>query len=341
MGRPQLRQRARSRIQESTGMLSYQAIGLPQRGHRLPGETMLRPFGTRAITTLRKLPTTAPTAKTQSVNATGRPRARSCIYCPTKRLPPSRGRGKRTALPATGGAASARPPSRPTTLPPRALRARAPRRETSVRWPGRARARLVGKRQYGAPVAPEHAGAVLAELLDQVGRDVLDHQLDRPRPWRDQVRERPAIGEPALDEDSDAVADRLDVGEDVRGEEHRAAFLAELQDQVAHVLATDRIQAAHRLVEDDDAGVADQRLRDRETLHHALGELADRAVGAAHQPHPLEQLRGPFPRLGPREPGKAAREYQVFVPAQELVEGRVLGKVNKAAARGDGAGPGV
>src|SRR6266404_5309633 len=71
--------RARCRIQESTGILSYQAIGLPQRGHRLPGETMLRPFGTRAITTLRKLPTTAPTAKTQSVNATGRPRARSCI----------------------------------------------------------------------------------------------------------------------------------------------------------------------------------------------------------------------------------------------------------------------
>src|SRR5438445_2058192 len=82
MGRPQLRQRARSRIQERSGMLSYQAIGLPQRGQRLPGETMLCRLGTRAITTLRKLPTTAPVAKTQMVTNTGMPRARSCISAP-------------------------------------------------------------------------------------------------------------------------------------------------------------------------------------------------------------------------------------------------------------------
>src|SRR3989441_6374292 len=77
MARPQLRQRPRSRIQERSGMLSYQAMGLPQRGQRLPGETMLRRLGTRAITTLRKLPTTVPATKTQMVTNTGMPRARS------------------------------------------------------------------------------------------------------------------------------------------------------------------------------------------------------------------------------------------------------------------------
>src|SRR5437764_2720156 len=80
MERPHFRQRARSRSQEKMGMLSNQAMALPQRGQRLPGETMLCPFGTRAITTLRKLPTTVPTAKTQSANATGMPRAIPDIY---------------------------------------------------------------------------------------------------------------------------------------------------------------------------------------------------------------------------------------------------------------------
>ena len=43
--------------------------------------------------------------------------------------------------------------------------------------------------------------------------------------------------------------------------------------------------------------------------------------------------KGRLLRAPGREPGKAAREYQVFVPAQELVEGGVFGKVAEAAAR--------
>jgi hypothetical protein len=45
MESPQLRQRARRSSQETMGMLSNQAIRWPQRGQRLPGETMLCPFG--------------------------------------------------------------------------------------------------------------------------------------------------------------------------------------------------------------------------------------------------------------------------------------------------------
>src|SRR5258707_11278849 len=67
-------------MKERTGTLSYQAIGAPHLGQRLRGVRMLWRLGTRAITTLRKLPTMAPTANTQRVNATGRARARSRIY---------------------------------------------------------------------------------------------------------------------------------------------------------------------------------------------------------------------------------------------------------------------
>jgi hypothetical protein len=40
-------------------------MGAPHLGQRLPGRTTLCPAGTRAMTTLRKLPTTAPAQKTQ------------------------------------------------------------------------------------------------------------------------------------------------------------------------------------------------------------------------------------------------------------------------------------
>jgi hypothetical protein len=60
-------------IHESSGMLSYQAISLSQRGQRDRGETTEMPSGTRAMTTLRKLPTLAPKRTDQSaaVQASG------------------------------------------------------------------------------------------------------------------------------------------------------------------------------------------------------------------------------------------------------------------------------
>src|SRR4051812_19631721 len=74
---PQQRARPPSRSQETTGMLSRGAIGAPQRGQRLPGRTTDWPSGTRAMTTLRKLPTMSPTAaQTATVTTTSTVSAR-------------------------------------------------------------------------------------------------------------------------------------------------------------------------------------------------------------------------------------------------------------------------
>src|SRR5438874_13539960 len=103
MGRPQLRHFARRTSHETTGMLSYQAMRAPQRGQLDGGETMLRPFGTRAITTLRKLPRQAPTANTQtSIN-----RANAAALMRAMRAQPARAR--RTGSPASGDEAPPRP----------------------------------------------------------------------------------------------------------------------------------------------------------------------------------------------------------------------------------------
>src|SRR2546428_12225674 len=59
----QARQRARSQAQETTGTLSYQAIGVAQRGQREPGRTTDSSAGRRWMHTFRKLPMQAPTVK--------------------------------------------------------------------------------------------------------------------------------------------------------------------------------------------------------------------------------------------------------------------------------------
>src|SRR5512142_2726047 len=66
---PQRRQRARSAIQETTGRLSYQAMGAPQRGQRERGRTMDSPRGRRAMTTFAKLPSAAPRTGTQATTS--------------------------------------------------------------------------------------------------------------------------------------------------------------------------------------------------------------------------------------------------------------------------------
>ena len=65
---------------------------------------------------------------------------------------------------------------------------------------------------------------------------------------------RPLGDQPALRHDADLAAQRLGVRQDVRAEEHRAAAVAQPQDQVAHLAAAERIEAGHRLVEEDNSG---------------------------------------------------------------------------------------
>jgi hypothetical protein len=60
IGARQARHRPASMMYDSTGMLSYQRMAVPQRGQAEPGWAMLRPAGMRAMTTFRKLPTQSP-----------------------------------------------------------------------------------------------------------------------------------------------------------------------------------------------------------------------------------------------------------------------------------------
>ena len=119
-------------------------------------------------------------------------------------------------------------------------------------------------------------------------------------------------------EDADAIAQPLDVVEQVAREEERHAALAGLlADELAHLVHARGVEAVHRLVEDDQVGAADQRLREAEPLLHAERVAADAPVLRVRQVHPLEKSPDVlFP--GTRE---RREDAQVLLPRQPRIKG--------------------
>ena len=133
--------------------------------------------------------------------------------------------------------------------------------------------------------------------------------------------------DPPAVEDHHAVADVLDVGEKVRGEQDRLAALLEIDEQVLHLPRADRIEARGRLVEDEELRIVDERLRDAESPRHALGVLADRTMpGAAEADHLEQLLDATLPHRAP-QPEDPPVVVERLVGVEEAVHVRLLGEV--------------
>ena len=103
----------------------------------------------------------------------------------------------------------------------------------------------------------------------------------RPRRRGDQLGRRALQPHPAVGDDRHARAEVGDVLDDVgRQDDHHV--LADLGQQVEEAVALLRVEAGGRLVDDDQLGIADQRLGDAEALAHAAGEAGQRLL--AHRP---------------------------------------------------------
>ena len=95
----------------------------------------------------------------------------------------------------------------------------------------------------------------------------------------------------------------LDLVQEVRGEQHRAALVGVGAQQVAHPADAGRVETVGRLVEDQHRGVADQRGRDAEPLAHAervVAHPALRLVLGEADPlqHPPDAVAGQAHRAG-------------------------------------------
>ena len=88
------------------------------------------------------------------------------------------------------------------------------------------------------------------------------------------------------------VADILHVRQQVTRQDDRLAALGERENQILDFAAADRVEPGGRLVEDDQVGVVDERLRQADAALHALREFADVTPPGVVQPDHLDQLLG-------------------------------------------------
>ena len=102
---------------------------------------------------------------------------------------------------------------------------------------------------------------------------------------------RPVATSLPPDQNRDPAAERFGVGQDVRAEEHRAASIPELQNQVADLAPAQRIEPGHRLVQEHDLRVVDQRLGNADALEHPFGELSQLHPALAANAHFIEKRR--------------------------------------------------
>ena len=100
------------------------------------------------------------------------------------------------------------------------------------------------------------------------------------------------------------VGGLVDLGEDVAGDEHGAALGGLRSQQVAQPAHPLRVESVGRLVEDQDAGIAEQRRRQRQALAHAQRVALDATVGGAASARPSPAPRRPA-SAGCRPPPRA------------------------------------
>ena len=125
----------------------------------------------------------------------------------------------------------------------------------------------------GAQAGSDEAGAGRGdEVLDLRGegwRGVFDDELGLVF-HADEIFERAFADHFASGHDADAVADFLDLLEEVRGEEDGFAAFLEVEDEVADLVRAGGVHTGGGFVKDEEAGVLDERLGEADALQHSF-----------------------------------------------------------------------
>jgi hypothetical protein len=140
--------------------------------------------------------------------------------------------------------------------------------------------------------------------------------------------------QPALADDADAVGDVLHLREDVGRHEHGLAALARLPDHHQELLLHQRVQAAGRLVQDQQLRCVHERLHQADLLPVALREAAD--PGAQLQVEPAGQL---LDAAGGDATTEVAQVGERLADRLAPVDGELAGQVADTAPQRGAARP--
>ena len=191
-------------------------------------------------------------------------------------------------------------------------------------------ARSLGGERQPARVARDVLDAALRGR-DLRARVVVGRaQLVAPGGRRDELVQRALVAHAPARDDHDAVAQLLDLGHEVRGQQHRHALVGEAADQQAHVAHAARVQAGGGLVEDQQPRVAQQRAGEPEALAHAVRVAADLVARAVGELDGVERGVDPRGRVAAVERGD---ELEVPAAGQVGVEARRLDEAGDAVER--------
>lgn len=144
-------------------------------------------------------------------------------------------------------------------------------------------------------------------------------------------------GDPAVDEDGDAVAQRLGLVEVVGRVDDRAALALEGAQHLPQIAAGLRVEGGRRLVQEDQLRAVDEGGGDGQALALAAGEVLHEDVPLLGEPHALQRAVG-----GRRCAAVQARDRdEVLARALPYEEGRGLGLHAHPGQQVGVAGPGT
>ena len=126
-------------------------------------------------------------------------------------------------------------------------------------------------------------------LREHFGRGIFQDELGLVFD-REQILHAPFPNENAMREDADPIANFLHLREEMGRKKNGDAAPFQIENQVANFARAGGIDARGRLVEHDQFGFLDERLREPDALQHSLGIAAEPAIARILQANEIEQF---------------------------------------------------
>ena len=172
-------------------------------------------------------------------------------------------------------------------------------------------------------------------LVAKVGSRVLDQEFCLTGDTGEDIQ-RTFADEPSLRQNADAVADFLDLLQQMGSQQDGLATCLQLQDQIADLARPGGVDPCGGLIEDQQAWIVNQGLGEANALEHPLGVSPDATACGVPETDEIQQFPDALLQLEPAKPAEFSIKRQRLRSREELVEVGVFGKESDPFATGDG-----